>query len=216
MLAGSFTLTRGKTEYLLTYDAIKDRGQRPLYVADDYRFNFTLQNVDETPVNVAGFAFRFVGKHKATDADSTAIFDVAGVIDNAALGQFHFLFSETTVLGPELLLGYFSIIMTSTTGSDSVIAQTYAQTGSSATSIRTSLTEVDHFYDGKQALIVQGTSVALRTIVSYTKLNGAINVAALPFTPVAGDLVIVLSSTTPGTDQETIAAGNIEFLPNMG
>lgn len=216
MLVGNFVLTRGKTEYLLTYDAIKDRLQRPLYVADDYQFNFTLQQVDGTPVNISGQTFRFVGKYKATDADSAAIFDVVGVIDNAALGQFHFVFTETTVLGPELLLGYYSIIMTSATGTNSVIAQTYAQAGSSDIVVRTTLTQADDFYNGKQVVVISGASIALRTIVDYARLNGAITVASLGFTPVAGDLVVVLSSATPGTDQETIAAGNIEFLPNMG
>lgn len=76
-----------------------------------------------------------------------------------------------------------------------VAAQTAAVAGSTATQIRTGLTQVDDFFNNMQVVVVNVAGVAARNIDDYQQVNGAIIVSALPFAPAPGDIVVVLART---------------------
>jgi hypothetical protein len=76
-----------------------------------------------------------------------------------------------------------------------VAANTTAAAGSTASEIRTGLTQADGFFNGMQLIVINAAGVATRNIRNYTNANGAFYVDALPFTPAAGNLVLVLART---------------------
>jgi hypothetical protein len=77
----------------------------------------------------------------------------------------------------------------------SVAAQTTASAGSTATEIRTGLTQADDFFNNMQVVAINAAGVAVRNINDFTNTNGAIIVDALPFTPTIGDTVLILART---------------------
>jgi hypothetical protein len=77
----------------------------------------------------------------------------------------------------------------------SIAAEATATAGSTATEIRTGLTQADDFYNNMQVVIVGAAGTVVRNIDDYSNVNGAITVSALPFTPSVGDPVIILRRT---------------------
>jgi len=76
-----------------------------------------------------------------------------------------------------------------------VAAETAAVAGSSATEVRTGLTQADDFFNNMQVVVIGAAGIAARNVDDYANLNGAITVSALPFVPAPGDVVLVLSRT---------------------
>lgn len=74
-----------------------------------------------------------------------------------------------------------------------VLAETTVTAGSTASEIRTGLTQADGFFDGARVLVVNSAGAVVRRIDAYALTNGAIRpVDALPFTPSVGDPVLLL------------------------
>lgn len=89
----------------------------------------------------------------------------------------------------------------------SIAQETTAAVGSTTTEIRTTLTEVDDFYNNMQVVVVNAAGTAVRNIDDYANTNGAITVSTLPFTPAVSDPVLVLRRTgSVPTDTGAIAA----------
>jgi hypothetical protein len=90
----------------------------------------------------------------------------------------------------------------------SVAAQTTAAAGSTATEIRTGLTQADDFFNNMQVVAINAAGVAVRNINDFTNTNGAILVDALPFTPTIGDTIMILARTgSVPIDVDAIADG---------
>jgi len=70
---------------------------------------------------------------------------------------------------------------------------TQATAGSTSTEIRTPLTDADDFYNEMLVLIINSGKTIARNIIDYQNTNGALIVAALPFTPSVSDIVIILN-----------------------
>lgn len=66
--------------------------------------------------------------------------------------------------------------------------------GSSSTEVRTNATNPDNFFDNAVLIVVGAAGVGTRRISEYKNLNGAFFLdEALPFTPVATDVAVVLA-----------------------
>ncbi len=75
-----------------------------------------------------------------------------------------------------------------------VAVSTTAAVGSSATEIRTGLTQADNFFNGMLVQVENTAGVAVRRINEYRNINGAIFVdEPLPFTPAISDVVRILT-----------------------
>jgi hypothetical protein len=83
---------------------------------------------------------------------------------------------------------------------DAVIVDTStAQTGSTTTSIRTTLSQADGFFDGMFVMVKNSAGLAVRKIDEYKNTNGELILdSALPFTPGVGDEVQILTSRDMG------------------
>lgn len=81
------------------------------------------------------------------------------------------------------------------TNEDKIAARTQATAGSTATNIRTGLTQVNDFFNNMQVVVINAAGVAVRNINDFVQVNGVIIVDDLPFTPAAGNVVLVLSKT---------------------
>jgi hypothetical protein len=68
-----------------------------------------------------------------------------------------------------------------------------ANAGSTPTSIRTSLTQVDGFFNNMQVVVEDSSGIVVRNINQYNQTNGEIVVDALPFTPQPGYWVTIMS-----------------------
>mgnify|MGYP003440101650 FL=1 len=78
--------------------------------------------------------------------------------------------------------------------SNATIAATLiAAAGSSTTSVRTDAAQATGFFDGMTIVVVNAAGTAARQVTSYSSVNGAFTVAALPFTPAASDAVFVIA-----------------------
>jgi hypothetical protein len=74
-----------------------------------------------------------------------------------------------------------------------ILAATTVSVGSTASVILTPLTEADNFYNGLRCMVI-GAKRGDREIDLYLNSGGRFNlVEALPFTPVPGDVVLILS-----------------------
>ncbi len=80
----------------------------------------------------------------------------------------------------------------------SVLATTTVAAGSTATNVRTTLTQADGFFDDAVLLVFNVSGPAVRQIERYLNANGAFTPdRALPFIPMIGDTVLVLASPGP-------------------
>lgn len=74
-----------------------------------------------------------------------------------------------------------------------IAADLVAAVGSTSTVIRTNATQASGFYDGLQVVIINSSGAVARKINGFVNANGEITVdTALPFTPTAGDQIIIL------------------------
>ena len=80
-----------------------------------------------------------------------------------------------------------------------IAARTTAIAGSSTTEIRTNLTQADGFFNGMQVIAVNAAGIVVRNVDGYLNTNGAITVTMLPFTPSAGDDVLIISRMAGGS-----------------
>lgn len=72
--------------------------------------------------------------------------------------------------------------------------------GSSPTEVRTSATQPDGFYDGGVLIVINASGVVARRISEYENFNGAFFLdEALPFTPAASDVAIVVARHLAGS-----------------
>jgi hypothetical protein len=95
-------------------------------------------------------------------------------------------------------------------------AATTAAAGSTATEVRTGLTQADDFFNNMMVIVKNAAGTVARRINDFANTNGAISVNALPFTPTVGDDVIILSrvSSRPGgglTFGELVAALTVDW-----
>lgn len=76
-----------------------------------------------------------------------------------------------------------------------VLTSTTAAAGTTSIEIRTSLTQVDDYFNGAFVQIIDGSDVSVRRIDTFTTLNGAIFLDPAdptPFTPSVGATVLIL------------------------
>lgn len=76
-----------------------------------------------------------------------------------------------------------------------VAAESTVVAGSTATNIRTGLTQADDFFNSMQLVVINMAGVVVRNVNDYANANGEFTVDILPFTPAPGDVVIVLART---------------------
>lgn len=109
-----------------------------------------------------------------------------------------FLGTVLTINAKEYYTPIIPYVITLTSG-EHVSANSIVQTGSTATSIRTTISEVDDYFNNMQLSVIRVTSggsnlerIVTRNIVDYTNLNGEFTLdSPLPFTPDTDDIVIV-------------------------
>lgn len=77
---------------------------------------------------------------------------------------------------------------------DALIMARLTATGGDADTIETNATKADGFYDGLVVVVRNAAGNVARRIKSYVQTDGAFEVPDLPFTPAAGDDVIVLGA----------------------
>lgn len=76
-----------------------------------------------------------------------------------------------------------------------IAADLTAAVGSTSTVINTNATQANGFYDGLQVVITNSSGTVARKIDGYVQASGAITISpALPFTPIAGDNVVILGA----------------------
>lgn len=103
----SFVIEQGV--YHLLHDAMRCRGQKPLFAGDDYTFEFTLLQSDgETPEDLTGWTLKFTVKLAVTDADPGLVQKTATLAD-ATNGRFDITLVNTDVPGPGRILGLYDI-----------------------------------------------------------------------------------------------------------
>jgi hypothetical protein len=91
-------------------------------------------------------------------------------------------------------------------GQATIAVRTTAVVGSTATDIRTGLTQADNFFNDMQVVVVNAAGVAARTITDFTQVNGVIKVSALPFVPAAGNPVVIIARHAGATSPGAIAS----------
>jgi hypothetical protein len=98
-------------QYDLTADALRIRGQRPLYCGDNYSFTFVLVDANGTPVVITGAAITMTAKKFVTDLTGT-IFTKSATVTDGAHGTFTVAIANTDVAGPAAIYGCYDIQMT--------------------------------------------------------------------------------------------------------
>lgn len=96
-------------EYDLTADALKIRGQKPIYAGDDYVFNFFLvdNTDDELPVDVTGWTLKMRFKQKLSDSDLMA--EIDAVIVSGPAGHFSITIVAGTFVNLNLIIAYYEL-----------------------------------------------------------------------------------------------------------
>lgn len=118
--SNSFVIQQG--EYSLTADSLEVRCQKPFHAGNDYKFEFTVVdpevldvNGDPTPIDIAGYTFRFCVKNAL--GDSTLLADIPGVIVGPTTdGRFDIDFPDTTFTNTTLVTGVFELVQTDAGG----------------------------------------------------------------------------------------------------
>jgi trimeric autotransporter adhesin len=90
-----------------------------------------------------------------------------------------------------------------------IAAETAAVAGSTATEVRTGLTQADDFFNGMVLVVQNVAGTAARVIDDYANTNGAFSVATLPFTPAASDPVFVLAMDVSSAAEASLIATTV-------
>lgn len=110
-LASVFLITEGR--YDLTADAMRLRGQRPLVSGDDYKFEFTLYQLDGTTVvDLTGSSIRFTAKYAVTDVDGLAIINKVATIVTPTAGRFDVVIDKSDITDTSFKQGTYQIQLT--------------------------------------------------------------------------------------------------------
>ena len=110
----------------------------------------------------------------ALGVDGTKVLSIGGKVQN--------ILSDTTTL-----LAKFNQVQ--------IAAETSAAIGSTATNIKTGLSQNDDFYNNMQVVIINTSGVVVRNVNDFVQIDGEIIVDVLPFVPAINDPIIIVART---------------------
>jgi len=118
-LGSSMTINQG--QFNLTSEYFELNEIRPLHCGDDFSFEFTYEDSDGNAIDITGATIRFTAKYDITDDDNEAIVQKTAVLTDPSNGVFTITLTDTDVVGPERIFGYYDIQLTESGGDTSTL-----------------------------------------------------------------------------------------------
>lgn len=107
----AFVIDQGT--YNLTADAMRLRGQQPLYAGDDYLMQLTLKDPSGVVVPITGWAIKMTVRFSALDGVAASFTKSASIVDGPN-GRFDIAIARTDWPGPNLRFGKYDVQRTIT------------------------------------------------------------------------------------------------------